>query len=761
MPGGVYVRASVEVRGIVQGVGFRPFIHRLVERHGLSGWVRNTSEGAELEVEGVRGEVEAFVREIGAEAPPLALIESVTVTEKPGSGGYEGFRIVESGRGAQMKTLVSPDVGICPDCLRELLDPDDRRYRYPFINCTNCGPRFTIIRSVPYDRAYTSMADFPMCRDCAREFADIRDRRYHAQPDCCSKCGPRVFFLDAAGRELPGDGIGIARRELKAGRILCIKGLGGMHLACLADDASACRELRRRKQRDEKPFAVMCRSVDCARRLCRVSEEEERLLASPKKPIVLLEKRERGAWEHLSENNCIGVMLPYTPLHVLLMGDDIDCLVMTSANISDTPIVYKNTEALERLSGIADGFLLHDREIVTRCDDSLVRIARGREYSLRRSRGYVPYPVIMPGLAGDLLACGAEQKASFCLSKSGHAFPSQHIGDLKNAETLAAYEGQIAHFEKLFDIHPRAIACDLHPDYLSTVYAEERAEREGIALLRVQHHHAHLAACMADNGLDGECLGLIWDGVGLGADGTAWGGELLRGSYRGFERLGSIHPLPLPGGDAAVKEIWRLGLAALMECGADAEDLMDGPGAEAVRRMVERRVACPQSSGMGRLFDAACAVAGIRRTCTYEGQGAVLLEAAAAADEDGGYETRFYARDGVTVFDWRPMMLEMVSERRSGVEKGALCARFMNTLVSAAAEMAVRAAEGTRLRRIVLSGGVFQNMYLMRRLPERLERAGLEVYTHSRVSTNDEGLSLGQLKILEARYVLGGTAEDR
>lgn len=752
-------RASVKVRGIVQGVGFRPFIHRLVGRHSLLGWVRNTSDGAEMEVEGGRGEIESFVAAISAEAPPLAMIESVEAEFLPDGAGYSDFRIIGSEKGAAMRTLVSPDMGICPDCLRELLDRGDRRYRYPFINCTNCGPRFTIIKSVPYDRAATSMAAFEMCPDCAREFEDISDRRYHAQPDCCAVCGPRVSLYSGDGDELPGDAIEGARRALLAGRIVCVKGLGGMHLACLAESEAACTELRRRKQRDERPLAVMCRDIGCAGRLCRVSPEEERLLASPRRPIVLLEKRVRGELGHLSENGSLGVMLPYTPLHVLLMGDDIDCLVMTSANLSDTPIIYKNSEALERLRGIADLFLLHDREIVTRCDDSLFRIYAGREYPLRRSRGYVPYPVTVPGLSGGLLACGAEQKASFCLSKPGHAFPSQHIGDLKNAETLAAYEGQIAHFERLFGARPAAVACDLHPDYLSTAYAERRAASEGLALLRVQHHHAHLASCMADNGLEGEVLGLIWDGTGLGTDGTAWGGELLRGSYSGFERLGSIRPLSMPGGDAAVREIWRLGLAALLEAGESWEGLISEPRAPFAAEMVKRRVSCALSSGMGRLFDAACALLGIRQTCSYEGQGAVLLEA--AAEEDAGeYETAFYESGGVEVFDWAPMIRGMAAERRAGERTGALAARFMNTLVSMATAQVSAAAGRTGLGRVVLSGGVFQNMYLMERLPARLRSLGLEVFTHSRVSTNDEGLSLGQLRILEASYVSGGTAED-
>ena len=423
-------KLQIEVRGIVQGVGFRPFVHRLVKEHGLSGWVRNTADGAGLELEGEEPALEAFLAALREDAPPLALIESVKARPVQGGEHFEGFSIVPSERGERMRTLISPDAGICPDCLRELLDPADRRYRYPFINCTNCGPRFTIIKSVPYDRAYTSMSEFPMCPDCEAEFEDIENRRYHAQPNCCPVCGPKTFFLDGEGRRLPGDGIEAARSLIKSGGILCIKGLGGMHLACLAEDTQAVARLRRRKHRDEKPFAVMCRDAAAARRLCELSEAEERALTSFRKPIVLLKKRARGTYMHLSENNSIGVMLPYTPLHVLLLDEDLDCLVMTSANLSDTPIVYKNAEALEKLRGIADGFLLHDREILTRCDDSLIRIYEGRDYPVRRSRGYVPYPISVKHLAEGLLACGAEQKAGFCLAKNGHAFPSQHIGEL-------------------------------------------------------------------------------------------------------------------------------------------------------------------------------------------------------------------------------------------------------------------------------------------------------------------------------------------
>ena len=743
-------RLHIDVRGIVQGVGFRPFVHRLVKRHGLVGWVRNSPEGAELELEGEAGELSAFLRELEAEAPPLALIEGVEARALHGGEHFTGFRIVPSERGEKMRTLVSPDAGICPDCLRELLTPGDRRYRYPFINCTNCGPRFTIIRSVPYDRAYTSMSEFSMCPDCAAEFADIENRRYHAQPDCCPACGPHTFFTDTDGRRLPGDGIEAARALLKSGGILCVKGLGGMHLACLAEDETAAARLRRRKRRDEKPFALMCRDIAAVRRLCKVSQDEERALSSFRRPIVLLEKRERGTYMHLSENNSLGVMLPYTPLHVLLLGEDLDCLVMTSANLSDTPIVYKNAEAMQRLGNIADGFLLHDREILTRCDDSLIRVFEGRDYPLRRSRGYVPYPVAVPGLSAGLLACGAEQKAGFCLSKEGHAFPSQHIGDLKHLETLDCYEEQLRHFAKLFDFEPQAVACDQHPDYLSTGVAEALAREKGIPLLRVQHHHAHMLSCMADNGLSGECLGLVWDGTGYGTDGAIWGGELLAGGAKGFRRLGTIRPIPLPGGDAATKEIWRTAEALRFEAGLENKN-------STIKTMLLRSLNCPRSSGMGRLFDGVCALAGIRENCSYEGQGAVLLEAAAAENESSEYETAFYEDGELAVFDWRPMVRQIAS---GGEAAEKVAAKLMNTLVRMAAEMCRRAAEKTGLRRIVLSGGVFQNMYLMERLPGALRACGLEVYTHSRVSTNDEGVALGQLMALEAEYVSGGTAED-
>ena len=750
-------RATVKIHGIVQGVGFRPFIHKLVREYRLCGFIKNTSSGVELELEGERDELSRFVSDVPARAPKLALIERVEVAYSPELKHFPGFEIRTSRREEKRNTLVSPDIGICDDCRRELLTPGDRRYRYPFINCTNCGPRFTIIKDLPYDRARTSMSGFPMCPDCDREYHDIENRRYHAQPDCCPVCGPRVFYLDADGREVPGDAIELARAALKAGQIVAVKGLGGMHLACRCDDPAIALRLRQRKQRDEKPFALMVRDLEAARALCEVSEEEARVLESFHKPIVLLKKREPGLW-HLSENGFLGLMLPYTPLHVLLFGDDVDALVMTSANLSDTPIMFQNAEALEKLSGIADGFLLHDRDIQTRCDDSLCWVLGGKEYFARRSRGYVPYPLPMGRPLPPILACGAEQKASFCLAREESVFASQHIGDLKNIETYTHYAAQIAHFERLFDVRPALLVCDKHPDYLSTAYAQERAAREGTALLQVQHHHAHLAACLADNGLSGPAIGLVWDGTGYGDDGTTWGGECLIGDFRGYERFASIRPIPLIGGDRATKELERVAFALLRDAGCDTGHI---PNAALYEKMLAAGLNCPLSSGMGRLFDGVAAILGLKTRASYEGQGAVLLEAA-AAETDGRYPVELAGEP--LRFDWRGLIRALARDRAAGVPVGELAGRFHNTLVDMAVAVCLAAREKTGISDVALSGGTFQNMILMHRLPKALEAARFRVWRHQRVSANDEGISLGQLLIAEAlwedrEHVSGGSAE--
>ena len=741
-------RADIRIHGIVQGVGFRPFVHRLVAEYGLAGYIKNTSSGVALELEGERAALEAFLAALPERAPALALIEKIEAAFSPELMGYRGFEIRKSLVEDKRRTLISPDVAVCPDCLRELYTPADRRYRYPFINCTNCGPRFTIIDDVPYDRANTSMAAFPMCAPCREEYEDIENRRYHAQPDCCGDCGPELFYLDAKGHRVPGNALELARAALKSGQILAVKGLGGIHLACLASNEALTRELRRRKQRDEKPFAIMCRDIEAARRLCHVSVSEEKALSSHRRPIVLLKKRQRAALSHVSENGFVGVMLPYTPLHYLLMGEDIPELIMTSANLSDCPIIYKNAEAVEKLRGIADGFLLHDREIKQRCDDSLLWVLDGREYLARRSRGYVPYPVTSEKALPHILACGAEQKASFCLSRDNYIFPSAHIGDLKNLETLENYESQISHFQRLFDIRPEALVCDMHPDYMSTAYAVQRAEREGLPLIQVQHHHAHMASCMADNGLDGPVIGLIWDGTGYGTDGTVWGGECLIGDYAGFQRFGSILPIPLIGGDKATREIDRVAFALLDKAGCDTSHIQNAP---MYKTMLEKGFNCPLSSGMGRLFDGVAAILGIKGRCSYEGQGAVLLEAAAAAaaDEHGFYP---YTISGSPLrFDWREMIRSLLSDRESAVPVSRCAAKFMNTLIAAAAELCVLARREGGINDVVLSGGSFQNMYIMERLPARLEAEGFKVWRHSRVSPNDEGISLGQIMLAQAQ----------
>ena len=642
------------------------------------------------------------------ELPPLASIESVEAEDVPVEGRQD-FVILES-RSNSVSTVIPADAAVCEACLKELTDKNNRRYRYPFINCTHCGPRYTITAHLPYDRPQTSMKAFPMCPDCDREYHDIEDRRYHAQPDCCPVCGPQVFFLDAEGNRLEGDAIELAREYVKNGKIIAVKGLGGMHLACSCAEPEVAMTLRRRKQRDEKPFAIMCRDVETAKKICRVSPDEEKILNGFRRPIVLLEKREPGM-EHISENNYVGVMLPYTPLHYLLFGDDIDMLIMTSANLSDTPIMYKNAEAVEKLHGIADGFLLHDREIQTRCDDSLCWVLDGKEYPARRSRGYVPFPVKVADSRSRILACGAEQKASFCLSKEDYVFQSQHIGDLKNLETFENYEQQIRHFERLFDIVPRALACDMHPDYMSTAYAAERGAADNVPVVRVQHHHAHMAACMADNNIDHPVIGLIWDGTGYGTDGTTWGAECLTGDCSAFERRGSIREIPLIGGDKATKETDRVAFALLRDAGFDAGDFPWIENAEIYGAMLDAGLNCPPSSGMGRLFDGVAAILGIKRRCSYEGQGAVLLEAAASAD-DGVYN---YTLDGAPLrFDWRDMIRGIVTDMNRGDDVGAIAARFMNTLIDMATRQCGAARSETGLDSVVLSGGTFQNMYLMR-----------------------------------------------
>lgn len=733
------IHAEIRIYGIVQGVGFRPFVHKKASEFSLCGAVKNTSYGAFLELEGEQSAVDSFITNLRDDAPKLAFIEKILCERSNALCGYESFEIEESERGVSRRTLISPDVATCEDCLRELFSKGDRRYKYPFINCTNCGPRFTIVRDIPYDRKNTTMEPFPMCDKCRSEYGDIEDRRYHAQPDCCEECGPSLCFYDEDGVPIDGDAIEAAKKHLADGKIIAVKGLGGVHLACRCDDEAAVRRLRERKLRDEKPFAIMCRDIDAARRYAVVSQSEENLLTSHRRPIVLLSKKNRKELMHISENGYVGIMLPYTPVHHLLLSDGQESLVMTSANLSDLPIIYKDEECLSLLRGVADGFLLNNREIHVRCDDSLLWEIDGREYFVRRSRGYAPHPVISEKSLPAILACGAEQKASFALSREYHVFPSQHIGDLKNLETLDSYEEQIAHFENIFDVKPCAIACDMHPDYMSSEYAAARAERDGVPLFRIQHHHAHMASCMADNGYDGECIGIIWDGTGLGTDGKAWGAEFLVGGFSSFERRGTIVPIRLPGGDRAAKDIKRIAASLLDSAGLPCD--------EAVKTILDASINCPEVTGMGRLFDGISALLGICEVASYEGRGAVLLEAVAEEGVDDVYPYGIERKNGIYVFDWRDMIRAIEQEIKDGVSKEKSAATFMNTLISFAAETAERISRDTGIKTVALSGGTFQNMYVLKRLVKVLEARGLRVLTHRRVSCNDEGISLGQLYV--------------
>ncbi len=734
------------IEGIVQGVGFRPFVHRQAARLGLSGWARNTAAGLELELEGPKAALDDFQNILRTAPPPLAVIEKVQVQPVPPTG-ERGFSILPSREGAAA-TLVSPDLAPCPACLAEMNDPQGRRYRYPFINCTDCGPRFSIIRRLPYDRPATTMAGFAMCPDCEAEYTDITSRRYHAQPNCCPVCGPRAIYLDAEGHPLPGDPIALAQQALAAGQIVAVKGTGGIHLACRADDPDAVARLRRRKHRPEKPLALMARDLEAAGRFCRLSEAEAALLQSPRRPILLLSKRDPAGQGWLSATTRLGVMLPYTPLHILLLDGQAggpDLAVMTSANRPGCPVLIDNEEALAVLHGVADGFLLHDRPIANRCDDSLAMVWRGAPVFFRRSRGYAPQPLLLDRDATGVLALGAEQKGSFAAGRGRHAFVSQYIGDLKNAETLDHYRTALHSTLDLFGLVPQTLVCDLHPDYASTRLAEELARQRGLPLRQVQHHWAHMAACMADNRLTGPVFGLVWDGTGLGEDGTIWGGECLMGDFRTCRRVGSLRPVALPGGDVCAVQIGRTALALATDAGC-ADLAPDFPRREGVAALLHSGYRYPRSSGMGRLFDGVYALLTGRVTAGYDGQAPALLEALAEGAAPAAlYTPAFYEDAGVRFFDTRPLIRALCTGKAAGTDPAALAAGFQQALCAMALDQC-RALNPDKLP-VVLSGGVFLNRALLDGVTARLEGAGYRVYTHKRVSPSDEGLALGQLAI--------------
>ena len=748
-------RKSIEITGIVQGIGFRPFVYNLALTHSIRGWVLNNEKGVLIDAEGEDAALERFIEGLTRRAPPLSRIETLKATALEPQGHPE-FEIRRSEGASQGFTLISPDVATCDACREELFSPANFRHRYPFINCTLCGPRFTIIKDIPYDRHKTTMAAFTMCPVCRKEYENPADRRFHAQPNACPACGPSLRLVDRKGERLPGEAMERALELLSQGSILAVKGIGGFHLVCDAGNPGAVSTLRSRKFREDKPFAVMCRDMEEVSAHCHVREEEERLLRSPQRPIVLL-KRKKGsslAPGVAPLQKTLGVMLPYSPLHHVLLDGPLKSLVMTSGNVSDEPIAYQNEEALRRLSRIADFFLLHDRDIHVRCDDSVARVFKGKPYLLRRSRGYVPFPVKLPFDLERILACGAELKNTFALSRGPYVFVSHHIGDLENLETLLSFEKGIEHFKNLFSIEPKAVAYDLHPEYLSTKFA---LSLDGIAKVGVQHHHAHVVSAMAENGLDGEVIGVALDGTGFGSDGTIWGGEFLRADLREFTRVGHLKQVPMPGGSMAIKEPWRMAFAYLLDAFGDpAMELdwvrrRDPHKCGVLKRMIETRVNSPLTSSMGRLFDAVSSLLSIRDRVNYEGQAAVELEMTADPEVKDPYPFRMDETVRPMIVDPRGIVKGIVQDLISGCSPSYISGKFHRTVARLVVEMCRTIRLESRLDRVVLSGGVFQNTLLLELVFCGLEEAGFEVYTHHLVPTNDGGISLGQAVIAHMR----------
>jgi len=806
------------VEGVVQGVGFRPFVHRLAREHTLSGWVRNDERGVLLEVEGEADAVERFMERLRGEAPPLAAVERVDAQQLRPSGD-DRFEILPSAAGHEPAALIPADVAPCAACLRELLDPGDRRHRYPFINCTDCGPRFTIVCGVPYDRALTTMAGFEMCADCRAEYEDPSSRRFHAQPNACATCGPTLRLIECSGRtgseqEMPDasgalagadtptgeDALAGAVAALVAGRIVAVKGLGGYHLACRADDERAVAELRRRKHREEKPFALMSGDLSALEALVELSPAERELCSGHARPIVIARRRAGAPVAAAVAPGLadLGVMLPSTPLHHLLLTDTGTTLVMTSGNLADEPIAHRDDDALARLSAIADAVLAHDRPIQVHADDSVVRSLRstGMAFAaagvasaatgatsaaadsatsrspvplmIRRARGYVPGHLPLALGATPLLACGAELKSTFCLATGPRAWVGQHIGDLRDWQALRSFEKGIAHFEALFAVRPEVVAHDLHPDYLSTAYAQAR---DDVKLVAVQHHHAHMAAVLAEHGECGPAIGAIYDGAGLGADGTIWGGELLLGDLESARRVGHLHEVRLPGGDAAVREPWRMACAWLQAAGVNREDgaaprqhvagridweLVDPGRWEQVSELVRTGTASPITTSVGRLCDAVAALCGIRMSVREEGRAAMELEAAAAPAVDGtarGAQDAYplpVVNAGVLKLDARATVLAIVDDLAAGTSAALVGARFHNGLADATVRALETVATREGVNTTVLSGGVFQNRLLLGRCITRLAETGLRVLIPRRLPPNDGAISYGQAAVAAA-----------
>jgi hydrogenase maturation protein HypF len=742
------VRACVQVKGVVQGVGFRPFVYDLAKENDLKGWVLNDEKGVMIEIEGQKERVKNFLSGLSS-PPPIARIENTAILyEAP--LGYSDFEIKTSENGEDKCVLVSPDIATCQDCLDELFDPHNPRFYYPFINCTNCGPRFTIITNVPYDRANTTMSPFKMCPMCSSEYHNPADRRFHAQPNACPECGPALQLFSNDGNLIKThDPLREAIVLLKRGAIIAIKGIGGFHIACDATKENVVASLRARKYREDKPFALMCRDMAVVKSLCVVDNIASDLLASKERPIVILPRKSDAiiASSVAPFQKTLGVMLPYTPLHHLLFDQEVRVLVMTSGNVSDEPIVYSSKEAFSRLCTVADFFLVHDREIYTRCDDSVVKPLGGTKVFFRRSRGFTPFPIKLNKKGKHILACGADMKNTFCLTKDDYAFMSQHVGDMENFETLRSFELGIDLFKKMFQIEPELIVHDLHPDYFSTSYAY----RLDLPKIGIQHHFAHALSCMAEYSAKGPCLAIIMDGTGYGEDGCIWGGEFLQVNVQGYKRLGHLRYIPLPGGDKAVQEPWRMAAIYLQRIYGRLEGLsipflkeIDLERWSQIRLAVKSHINAPLCSSTGRLFDAVSAILGIRMAVNYEGQAAIELEQIAQCGEEGEYPFRVLDENGSIIWDPDPIIEAVVEDLKRKESPAVISARFHNSIVRVLSRTAKRMRQATGLCDIFLSGGVFQNTLLLGRARDVLKEEGFNVHIHQNVPSNDGGISLGQ-----------------
>lgn len=746
-------RLFITVEGIVQGVGFRPYVYNLAYKYDLKGWVNNNSEGVYIDIEGNDDSIDKFIDNLRKNPPPLSMVENIKM-EEMSLLNYSSFEIKKSEVKEEKITLISPDMATCKECSHDIHDPNNRRYGYPFTNCTNCGPRFTIIKSIPYDRDKTTMKKFEMCDNCYDEYTDPTNRRFHAQPNACSDCGPHVWVTDKHGDEIDTKGVNPiewTRNMLNSGKIFAIKGLGGFHLVCDAKNDSAVELLRKRKLRPFKPFAVMAKDMDTIKKYCLVNEIEEKLLLGIRKPIVLLQRKENYNLPNsvVPNQNTLGVMLPYTPLHELLFSIETDLLVMTSANVYGLPLEYENNSAVLKLSPIVDYFLMHNRDIYIPIDDSVVKVTAGEERMIRRARGYVPTPIKMPGIK-NILACGPNMKNTFCIQKEGFLFISQHNGDLENIETIEHYKRNIEHFKNIFSFTPDYLACDMHPQYASTIYAQNY----NLPTIYVQHHHAHIVSCMVENNIKNKVIGVSYDGTGYGTDGKIWGGELLICDYKNFKRLAHLSYIKMPGGEKSITEPYRLGISYIYESYKDNVTKMNNiikkiyPELELdFIPIIEKNINCPETSSMGRFFDAVSSICGIRNKITYEGQASIELENSIVKGIIECYNYEIIKSDGIYEIQTARIIKELIGDKLNNTPTGIMACKFHNTIINFTVELCKLLRYDTSIEDIALSGGVFQNSYLLENLIKNLRKEHFNVYTHKIIPTNDGGVSLGQIII--------------